>query len=96
MEWRGQALAVWDLRQVLHAQPSALSADARIIVTHCGAHTVGLLVESVAALIPAHAGSRSRFRANGAVVEMVTVGSGAQQASYQLMDLGRLALFAPT
>jgi chemotaxis signal transduction protein len=95
IEWRGQALALWDLRQALHAQPSALSADARIIVTQCGAHTVGLLVESVVALIPAHAGSRARFSANGAVVEMVTVGSGAQQASYQLMDLSRLALFAP-
>lgn len=93
VEWRGQSLALWDLRQALHAQPSVVGEEARIIVTQSGAHTVGLLVESVAALIPAHAGSRSRFRANGEVVEMVTVGSGAQQASYQLMDLNRLALF---
>jgi chemotaxis signal transduction protein len=88
MEWRGQALPLLDLRLLRDAQPSALGAEARVIVTQSGAHPVGLLVESVVALIPGHSGTRSRFRANGSEVEMVSVGSGAEQLSYQLTDLG--------
>jgi chemotaxis signal transduction protein len=90
MEWRGQALVLRDLRLTLGAGPSELTDEARVIVTQSGSQVVGLLVEGVVALIPGHAGTHARFSANGAVVEMVTVGSGAQQASYQLMALDRV------
>ncbi len=90
MEWRGQAIAVWDLRMTLDGQASGRSADARVIVLQAGARTLGLLVESVLALVPGQDAARHRFSAHGSLVDMVTVGSGASQVSYQLMDLASL------
>ena len=90
MEWRGQALALVDLRKTFDAQPSVLSDAARVIVAEHGAHITAWLVEGVSGLIPAHTGTRSRFTAKGALVEMVTVGSGAEQQSYQLMEFSQL------
>ena len=93
LEWRGQELELLDLCRLQGHGTTPRSTEARIIVTQQGSRTVGLLVESVTALVPDHAGTRGRFSTNGRAVDMVTVGSGEQQLSYQLMDLGQLACF---
>jgi chemotaxis signal transduction protein len=89
MEWRGQAIAVVDLRKAFGAQRSVLTDETRVIVAEHGAGITAWLVEGVSGLIPAHAGTRSRFTTQGALVEMVTVGEGAEQQSYQLMDFNQ-------
>jgi chemotaxis signal transduction protein len=96
MEWRGQSITLQDLRMLRDGQPSGLTQEARVMVIQSGSHSVGLLVESVVALIPGHSGTRARFSAHGTWVDMVTVGSGAEQLSYQLMDLSQVAGLAPT
>ena len=95
IEWHGQSVALLDLRKLLDARDSVLGPDARIIVTQVGARTLGLLVEGVTALVPGHAASRYRFSSSGRPVEMVTVGRGTEQASYQVLDLAGLPCFAP-
>lgn len=95
MEWRDGAVPLVDLRKTLDGKPSSVSNQARIIIAQCAAKTVGLLVESVDALIPGHASSRLRFVSRGEPVEMVTVGgTSGPQSSYQLMDLGQLPVFS--
>lgn len=97
MEWREQAVPLLDLRKTLHAQTSSVTNQARIIIAQSNEKTVGLLVESVDALIPGHSSSRLHFVAQGEPVEMVTVGnasSSGPQSSYQLMHLSQLPVFA--
>ena len=90
MEWRNQSIALTDLR-VVQGQPATTDGeDVRIIVIDAVHGPRGLLVESVDALIPGHLGVRSLFRAAGAVVEMITVGQGTEQHSYQIIALERM------
>lgn len=89
MEWRGQAIALVDLRKTFDAQRSALTENTRVVVVEQDERFTAWVVEGVSGLIPAHSGTRSRFTTQGALVEMVTVGDGAAQQSYQLMDFNQ-------
>lgn len=87
MEWRGQSIPMVDLRLLISGQATVVGHDARIMVIEMDTGVVGVLVESVVALIPAHTGVRSKFTASGVAVEIITVGTGAAQSSYQIINL---------
>ena len=91
MEWRKQAIPLTDMRQALCQQTTEDSEDLRIIVLQSNSGPRALLVERVEALIPGHLGARSRFKAARAEVEMITIGQGQEQKSYQLIDLQTVA-----
>lgn len=95
-EWRGQALALLDLRQAHGQAATSLNASTRVIVIQVEAQLAGLVVEEVMALIPAHVGEHARFSMGRDVtVQMVTVGEGEAQKSYQVMDFAALTFFNP-
>lgn len=88
-DWRGRTLPVIDLRT-----PAARHARARacLMVVRDGERELGLLVKDVVALLPANAAVHTRFALpGGQAVEMITVGRGAQQASYRVLDVALLA-----
>lgn len=91
IEWRKQSIPLIDLRLALSQQATQDSDDVRIIVLQSGSGLRALLVEGVEALIPGHLGACSRFKAAQAEVEMITVGHGHDQKSYQLIDLQTVA-----
>lgn len=95
MEWRSQEIPVVDMCSALGRGVTAYSAKVRLIVVQCASGPRALLVESVEALIPGHLGSRSRFNVVSDAVEMITVGQGPEQKSYQIIDLEIVAGAAP-
>ena len=94
VEWRGHAVPLIDLRHTLGASPTRQDRHSRIVLIQVDQHMAALLVQAVVALITGHTAARSHFMAQGAAVDMVTVGHGAQQKSYQLLDLARLSFFS--
>ena len=85
LEWRGQSVPVFDLRRLQQRNASVISDATRVVLTQTAAGLVGLLVEAVSALIPAHTGQISVFQQQGVPVQVVTTGHGAQQQSVQIL-----------
>ena len=85
LEWRGQSVPVFDLRELQQREPTVISDATRVVLTQTAGGLVGLLVEAVSALIPAHTGQISAFPKQGASVQVVTTGRGAEQQSFQIL-----------
>lgn len=95
-EWRGQALALLDLRQAHGQAATRPDANTRIIVIQIRGQLAGMVVEAVTALIPAHVGTHAHFSmGRDTKVHMITVGEGEAQKSYKVMDFTALAFFKP-
>ena len=93
-EWRGQALALLDLRLAQGHTATQLDASARIIVIQVEGALAGRVVEEVTALIPAHVDVQARFSmGRDTPVHMLTVGQGESQKSQTVMDFTTLAFF---
>jgi len=80
MAWRGAAIPLADLRG------QAAAADGHVLVAHGPQGHVGYVVSRVHSLIPAGSGQLYRMGA-GRAVEFITVGEGAEQASYRIVEL---------
>jgi purine-binding chemotaxis protein CheW len=94
LNWRGQALPLFDLERCLWPrQVRSAAAPKRILISRVGGQLSALLVGEVDMLIPPLAGVQTRMRLpSGEPVELITVGQGDEQASYGLLDLGCLQL----
>ncbi len=85
MAWRGQAIALHDLR-------GQTGAKGTVIVVKGEQAPLGLIVDAVQALVQARAGRVSRLAMAGrGVVDLLTTGAGSGQATYSTRDLAQLA-----
>jgi chemotaxis signal transduction protein len=83
MAWHGEAIRLVDLR-------TRGAAHGHVLVTHGPQGHVGYVVTRVHSLIPAGAGQMYRMgsgRGTGGPVDFITVGEGAGQASYRIVEL---------
>ena len=93
-EWRSQAIPLLDLRWANHQVRTQFDAETRVIVVHVHGRTVGLVVEELMALVPAHVGTHTRFSMGGhAALHMITVGWLSAQKSYGVMHIPSLTYF---
>lgn len=89
--WRGQSIALWDLQALMGLGCMTPDDRTRVIVLQLGQAVVGLAIEALAALLPAHQGVHSRFKlANTTDIHMISVGQGAAQRSYRVLSLALL------
>ena len=94
LEWRSQAIPLLDLRWANHQVRTHIDAETRVMVVRVHGHTVGLVVEELVALIPAHVGTHTRFSMVGhAALHMITVGPTSAQTSYGVMHIPSLTYF---
>ena len=89
--WRGQSIALWDLQALMGLGCMTPDDHTRVIVLQLDEAVVGLAIEALAALLPAHQGVHSRFKlANTTDIHMISVGQGEAQRSYRVLSLAML------
>jgi chemotaxis signal transduction protein len=90
-DWRGRACALWDLRTLVGLGETEISASSRVMVAELGGFMVGLLVDELLALLPAHQGEHSHFSFGPNLdIHMISVSQGGMQQSYRVLDLSAL------
>lgn len=90
-DWRGRACALWDLRWLVGLGRSDVTSASRVMVAMLGGAVVGLLVDELLALLPAHQGEHTRFNFGPNLdIHMISVGQGDLRQSYRVLDLNTL------
>ena len=90
-DWRGRACALWDLRALVGLGRTEITSASRVMVTVLGGPIVGLLVDELLALLPAHQGEHTRFSFGPNLdIHMISVGQGESRQSYRVLDLNTL------
>lgn len=81
MPWRDGVMALRDLR-------SSKDGDGTVIVIRDSKPQLGVIVDAVRTIVPAHAGRLARIAiAGSAPTELLTIGAGSDQMTYTIRDL---------
>ncbi len=89
MNHQGQALPLWDLKQLSGQGATHCTPESRILTVDWAGRSAGLLVERMLHLLPARQGEMIMVRRqNAATLRMITATFEGQLKTYRIMDLG--------
>ena len=95
LEWRGQSLPMLDLRVLTQQPRRAPAPESKVLVLAVGDQFAAVVVDDVHELLPGHLCVHTRWSMGGGVpVHMLTVGQGADQKSYRVIDFPALAFLS--
>jgi purine-binding chemotaxis protein CheW len=95
LEWRGRSLPMLDLRVLTQQPRRAPEPQSKVLVVAVGDQHAALVVDDVHELLAAHLCVHTRWTLGGGLpVHMVTVGQGADQKSYRVIDFPALAFLS--
>jgi purine-binding chemotaxis protein CheW len=86
-EWRGSPVLLIDAKDGTAQTSGATHGNSRVLIIRHGEGYLGMVVDSVDALIPPHLGLISKLSIGGGKpLTVITTGSGVAQMSYQITD----------